>query len=125
MEETFLCFEIEAALFLLPLEQVDHIIPGNDSQESVYYGAKEVRLLGLCRLSGTGGARGKYVILLNGAGERQGLSADEVRGIYHIPSSMQKDIPTEAIGCDNSCLIKAAYVNELDSWAFIVKPDRS
>ena len=33
MGETFLCFEIEAALFLIPLELVKHIIPGNNGEE--------------------------------------------------------------------------------------------
>ena len=96
MGESFLCFEIEAALFLIPLELVKHIIPGNNGEGPVYYNGSEVRLTGFCRFSDRERAAcGRYIVLLNG----------------------------EAIGTDNSCLLKAAYVEELASWAFIVKPD--
>ena len=124
MEETFLCFEIEAALFLIPLELVKHIIPGNNGEGPVYYNGSEVRLSGFCRFSDRERAAcGRYIVLLNGTEEDQGFSADEVRGIYTVSQGRQKDIPGEAIGTDNSCLLKAAYVEELASWAFIVKPD--
>lgn len=74
-------------------------------------------------LTGNGPLAARYIVLLNGTEEDQGFSADEVRGIYTVSQGRQKDIPGEAIGTDNSCLLKAAYVEELASWAFIVKPD--
>lgn len=123
MEDTFLCFEIEAALFLLSLECVNHIIPGDDGESGfVSYNAQNARLVDFGILSGVNRHR-KYVVLLNAGEEFLGIPADEIKGIFEISSDKMLKIPKEAVSRRNSFLEQAVHMESLNSWAFIVKPE--
>lgn len=124
MKKTFLCFELEAALFLIPIELVKHILPGKEDDGSqVIYGGNEVCVFELCRLwGGNTGNCGKYMILLNREKSLYGFRVDEVLGIYEIGSTALMEIPKEALGREDSGLKRAAYMESLDSWAFAIEP---
>lgn len=123
MKKTFLCFELEAALFLIPLELVKHILPGKDDGGRVIYGGREVCLFDLCRLwGGRTGDCGKYMILLNREENLYGFRVDEILGIFELEPTALKEIPQEALGRDGSGLKRAAHMEQLDSWAFVIEP---
>lgn len=124
MVKTYLCFEVEAALFLIPLELVKHILPGKaDEGGKAAYGGHEVCLFDLCRLwGGNAGACGKYLILLNREGCLCGFRADEVMGIFELEAAALKEMPEEVTGGNGSRLRRAVYLESLDEWAFVIEP---
>lgn len=123
MINTFLCFELEAALFLIPLELVKHILPGKeDDGGRVIYGGNEVCLFDLCSLwGGSAGVFGKYMILLNREDCLYGFRADEIMGIFELDVSGLKEIPEEVTEENGSRLRRAAYIESLDAWAFVIE----
>lgn len=125
MIKTFLCFELEAALFLIPLELVKHILPGKaDEGGKAVYGGNEVCLFELCRLwGGNAGVCGKYMILLSREDCFYGFRADEIMGIFELEDAVLKEMPEEVTGGNGSRLRRAAYVESLDEWAFVIEPD--
>ena len=125
MIKTFLCFELEAALFLIPLELVKHILPGKaDGGGKAAYGGREVCYVDLSRLwGGNAGVCGKYMILLNREDCLYGFRADEIMGLFELETAVLKEIPEEVTGGNGSRLRRAAYVESLDAWAFVIEPD--
>ena len=122
MEETFLCFESDAALFLVPLGLVYHIAPGKARSGSVYMDKDaEVPVIPACRLwGGKDSGDGEYIVLLYGTDGLQGLLVPNVLGVYPVDSREGLKIPEEARGEHNLCLKKAVFLKALDRWAFIL-----
>lgn len=125
MEETYLCFESDAALFLLPLGLVSHILPGkartgrmaaDEDQDP------EIPVIAACRLWGKGAdaAGGAYMVLLQKDGRHKGLLVANVLGVYPADPRKEKEIPQEARGEQNIWLKKAVYLDQLDRWAYIL-----
>lgn len=123
MEETFLCFESDAALFLVPLALVYRIVPGKARTEDGFWdGDIEIPVTEAHRLWGKEGAGdGEYIVLLNGNDGLYGLLVSNVLGVYLVDSREEKEIPAEARGEHNAWLKKAVYLETLDRWAFILE----
>lgn len=122
MEEKFLCFESDAALFLVPLGLIYHIAPGKARIGSIYMDKDaEVPVTPARRLWGKeGGGDGEYIVLLHGTDGLQGLLVPNVLGVYPVDSMDELEIPDEARGEHNTCLKKAVFLEELDRWAFML-----
>ena len=122
MEETFLCFESDAALFLVPLGLIYHIAPGNARTGSIYMDKDmEVPVMAACRLWGKeDGGDGEYIVLLNGNDGLVGLLVPNVLGVYPVDAQDGLKIPEDARGECNLCLKKAVFLEALDRWAFML-----
>lgn len=122
MEETFLCFESDAALFFVSLGLVSHIVPGKARTGTVYRdGEVEIPVMDAGRLWGKEGSEdGDYIVLLRGKDGLKGLLVSDVLGVYPRDSLEEKEIPAEARGERNRCLRQAAYLLDKDRWGFIL-----
>lgn len=122
MEETFLCFEAEATLFLMPLPLVRHIVAGEKRRNGqIIYDGNEVRTVGFARLWDRQAREdGEYAVLVQGSPELWGLSVQAVSGVYEIDAQKQCEIPAAAKGKDNAFLARAVFIEDLDRWAFTV-----
>lgn len=122
MEETFLCFESDRALFLVPLGLVSRIVPGRaraDGRASDEESGIPVMAAGALWGSGDDGC-GDYTVLLQEGGRLRGLSVSNVLGVYPVDPLTEKEIPPEARGEQNAWLKRAVYLKDLDRWAFIL-----
>lgn len=122
MEETYLCFESDAALFLIPLGLVYHIVPGKARAGlAAADGDPEIPVMAASLLWGKEEAgEGNYIVLLQKDGSLQGLSVSDVLGVYLSDPRNEKEIPLEARGEQNVCLKKAVYLDKPGRWAFIL-----
>lgn len=122
MEETYLCFEAESSLFLLPLNLVYHIVSGRCDEEGIIEfedeKAEVFDIYGL--LTGVRGREREYAVLMNDKGRCFGLMADSVAGIFTVSDAMCFAVPEEALGAENRFLKNAVYIESLKSWAFLV-----
>lgn len=125
MIETFLCFESEDHLFLVPLMFVRHILPGNvEAEGQITFEGREVEVCDLASRWGQERNRREYVVVLRMGAEEAAVSADQVAGVVEIPNDKLYPLPQEAVGETNDFLTQAAYVGTMDSWAFVADMER-
>ena len=122
MAETFLCFEVETSLFLIPLSAVFHIVPGVcDEEGMVAFKGQRIESRDLYALmTGTSSRERSYAVLMQTGGQYSGLYADQIAGVYELPDGMIFAMPEEVRGEKNGFLKAAAYVETLKSWAFLI-----
>ena len=122
MTETFLCFEVESSLFLIPLSEVFHIVPGVcDGEGKIAFRGQKIESYDLYALmTGTGPGERSYAVLMQTGGQYSGLYADQIAGVYELPDRMKFAVPKEVCGEKNGFLKEAAYVEVLKSWAFLI-----
>lgn len=126
MEQNFVCFQLKVALFLIPLEAVFHIIPGRlKAGEPLRFFNQEVDAVNFSRLWDPWAASiGKYTILLREGDDPFGILTDEISGVFDLSRSKLFDLPQETRSPCNSFIQGAVYLEPLDSWAFLVDPQK-
>lgn len=125
MIETFLCFESEDHLFLVPLTFVRHILPGNEETEGlISFGGREVKTFDIASPQKGERSGREYVIVLRTEAGEAAVRADGVAGVIEIPDDKLYPLPQEVIGEKNDFLTRAAFVSLRDSWAFEADMER-
>ncbi len=125
MEDSFVCFESEAFLFLFPLEQAGYILPAAEVKNGwIQYGNTEVRAVPFWRFwNGSGGGRGEIHVLICRLGERLcGLIADQVVGVMKVPAQNRRELPLQVRSEKNRFIAAAVYLDKLQRWAYVVDP---
>ena len=124
MEETFLCFKAEAALFLFPLQSVHHVIPAQQEYcEGFLSEGGHVEAFPFSELWGReDSSRCRFGIVAEEKDERRIFLADEVNGVFTLPGESIREIPEEVRGRKNVFLEGITYIEPLDGWGFVVDP---
>lgn len=120
----FLCFKEKAALFLIPLQAVSHVVPApQEAEESAPQEELKPQAVPFARLWGEEDKEpGRYGVVLAEEGRQAVFLADEVLGVAELPEDGVKALPDEVRSSKNSFIRGMVYIEPLDGWGFVTEP---
>lgn len=129
MKQAFLRFESDGISFLVPLDEVGHIVPNSEpaaEPEPDELPARTVSFRALINRSQEGPEAEQHRIMLkreDGGGEDSepvGLSVDRVNGVVEAEPEKMEELPRQVIWEKNRFLEKAVFLEEESVWAYLL-----
>ena len=123
MEIPFLCFKAQAALFLIPLQAVKHVIPAPQEILEPAVPDESEAVVSFSVLWGQNDAEpARYGVVLEANGMQKTFLADDVAGVLELPEQAMKKLPDEVRSSRNSFIKGMIYIEPLDGWGFVTEP---